>query len=395
MRPRILYLSPPWPYRSIRSLHVARALQRMGEVEVVVVDSVCGGQGSVDTLGKEIRQAYELPVGSLAKPGLQEKIRRWLDPRFPFPHRIGVAAEDERKLLGTLREFDLVWIFKIRTANMFSFWRWPAAVLDVDDLPSGVYQTVARSCKSMKGRMRASWDCFQWKRRERLMGERFSVLTVCSEADKRQLNVSCPVHVVPSGFEQKTGILARNVASPPRFGFIGLFDYEPNVEGARWFIAECWPRIRASLPEARLRLVGRGSDRVFGSVGNGVDALGWVEDSDQEMATWLCMIVPLHVGGGTRVKIAEGFSRRCPIVSTSVGAFGYEVENGRHLYLADAAGEFTDACVRIAKEPDAASAMADRAHDAYLRHWTWEAIAPRIWAAAEDCLRQARRSEPA
>jgi glycosyltransferase involved in cell wall biosynthesis len=391
-KPRILYVSPPWPYRSIRSLHVARALQRMGEVEVVVVDSVCGGQGSVDTLGKEIKQAYELPVSSLARPGLPEKFRRLVNPRFPFPHAIGVNADGERRLLATLREFDLAWIFKIRTANMFSFWQWPKAVLDVDDLPSGVYRTVAQSSKSLKGRLRASLDSFQWKRRERLMGERFSVLTVCSEADKRQLDVSCPVHVVPSGFEQKTGLIVRNAASPPCFGFIGLFDYEPNVEGVRWFVTECWPSIRASLPEARLRLVGRGSDRAFGTLGNGIDALGWVDDSDREIATWAAMIVPLHVGGGTRVKIAEGFSRRCPIVSTSVGAFGYEVENGRDLFLADSAGGFADACIRIVKEPEAASAMAERAYDSYLRRWTWDAIAPRIWAAAEDCLRRGKPS---
>jgi len=97
------------------------------------------------------------------------------------------------------------------------------------------------------------------------------------------------------------------------------------------------------------------------------------------------------VGAGTRVKVADGFSRKCPIVSTHLGAFGYDVRSGRELLLADKPDDFATACVSLIRDPTGASAMADRAYAAFLQNWTWDAIAPRVWAAAEDALRLGSR----
>ena len=141
------------------------------------------------------------------------------------------------------------------------------------------------------------------------------------------------------------------------------------------------------MPDACLRLVGKGSDGPARPAGRDIDALGWLDDAATEIATWSVMVVPIHTGGGTRVKIAEGFSRKCPIVSTSVGAYGYEIKNGRELFLADSAEDFSDACVKVIQEPGAAGAMANRAWLQFLEKWTWEAIQPRVWETAEDCLR--------
>jgi glycosyltransferase involved in cell wall biosynthesis len=100
------------------------------------------------------------------------------------------------------------------------------------------------------------------------------------------------------------------------------------------------------------------------------------------------MIVPLHKGAGTRGKIAFGFSRCCPIVSTSLGAYGYEVETGREILLADDPGRFAEACLTILEKPQDGASMAQRAHEKFLANWTWKAIQPRVWEAADDCLRR-------
>jgi hypothetical protein len=88
------------------------------------------------------------------------------------------------------------------------------------------------------------------------------------------------------------------------------------------------------------------------------------------------------------VKIADAFSRKCPLVSTRLGAFGYDVESGRELLMADRPVEFVEACVSLTRDRSAGQAMAERAFAAFAQKWTWDAIAPRIWAAAEDALRQ-------
>ena len=98
----------------------------------------------------------------------------------------------------------------------------------------------------------------------------------------------------------------------------------------------------------------------------------------------------VRLGAGTRGKIAHAFGRKCPVVSTTLGAYGYGVANGRELFLGDSASDFASACVRAIRQPSEAAEMAERAWQQFLEKWAWDAIRPRVWAAAEDCLRLSR-----
>ena len=94
-----------------------------------------------------------------------------------------------------------------------------------------------------------------------LFKERFTTLSVCSERDRLYLRGGDQVHVIPNGFERPVGEPLRHpAATPPRIGFMGLYTYEPNLDGVRWFLKECWPTIRQEVPGVRFRLVGKGSD---------------------------------------------------------------------------------------------------------------------------------------
>jgi polysaccharide biosynthesis protein PslH len=219
------------------------------------------------------------------------------------------------------------------------------------------------------------------------------VLGVCSETDKRylqNLGVDAPVHVLPNGANPPAAPV-RRVATPPRLGFIGIFDYVPNRRGVEWFVRHCWPRVKREVPDARLRLVGRYSDGPLRPLGEGIDGLGFLPEVADEISSWSAMIVPVRVGAGTRGKIAHGFSLKCPIVSTSLGAYGYDAEDGHTMYLADSAEDFAAACIHAIRNPDFAVAMAERAWQQFLDKWTWVAIRPRVWAAADECLRLSER----
>jgi glycosyltransferase involved in cell wall biosynthesis len=148
------------------------------------------------------------------------------------------------------------------------------------------------------------------------------------------------------------------------------------------------------MPEVRFRLLGRDTDGPLQPRDAGVDALGWVADPAAEIATWSAMVLPIRFGGGTRVKLADAFSRKCPVVSTPFGARGYAVESGRQLLLAESAADFAAACIAQLRDPARASQLADCAWADFLRLWTWEAITPRIHAALEDCRRRTGRTSP-
>ena len=118
----------------------------------------------------------------------------------------------------------------------------------------------------------------------------------------------------------------------------------------------------------------------------GVEVLGWVEDAAAEIATWSLMVIPIRSGAGTRIKIADTFSRQCPAVSTRLGAYGYEVQDGQQLRLADTPEDFIRACLEVLQDPDGARSMAERAWQEFLEKWTWEAIEPKVWEAVRACL---------
>src|SRR5437867_8651310 len=394
--PRILYLSLYRPHKAsfggeLRSHHVLRALQQMGRVEVVVVDSDGAVSESDAEPTGDLEYAYSVKVKRRPKKGWGEKLRWALNPRTLYPHGSGVDEEATRRVLNSVGEFDLLWFCKLRTANMFRCWNWPRSVVDIDDVPSTYERAALQSGGSLREQLLTFNRILSWRRREKLLGERFNVLAVCSETDRHYLaraGVDVPVHVIPNGFEQPFAEPVRRPTIPPRIGFTGVFDHTPNVEGVRWFLKECWPRIKREVPDVRLRVAGRYSDGPLKPLGPDVEALGWVEDIDAEMATWSVMVVPILLGAGTRIKIALGFSRKCPIVSTSPGAYGYDIRDGEEMFLADGPEAFAGACVRQIQRPKEAVKMAERAYRKFLENWTWEAIQPRIWTAAEDCLRR-------
>jgi glycosyltransferase involved in cell wall biosynthesis len=392
---RILYVSPYWPHRAtsaseIRALNVARALRECGELEIAVVGGEGAGEEWMASPHKEFKIACSLPVSSQPSRGLYHRLSLTLNPRSNYPDNYGVDQNAVRQLRTIAKHFDLIWFCKLRTADNFPTWAWPRSVVDIDDLPSIYERSVLRAESGLKRRLSSAKRLVDLVRRERLLGERFSVLAVCSDLDRsylQKLKLKTPLHVIPNAYSRPMAPPVRNLAAPPRLGFIGIFDYEPNVEGIAWFAKECWPRIKREIGDARLRLVGRCSDSLLKPLGTDIDGLGWVDDAAAELATWSAMVVPIRRGAGTRGKIAHGLSTKCPIVSTTLGAYGYEFANGNHAYLADSPEDFAKACIQAIRHPAEAAEMADRAWQLFLENWTWETVRPRIWDAVEDCLR--------
>ncbi len=375
----------------MRCLNIARALREVGTVELVILNDESENGNLIAEADCEFPVAYALDVKPRPKKGLVEKIKWTLDPYADYPHGCGVGRDGMRRVLDSLDKFDLIWFFRLRSPEMFPNANWRRSVVDIDDLPTTYERAALRAGGGPRQRLSAMRRMFSWQRRERLLGNRFTVLTVCSEEDRRYLKkigVMAPVHVIPNGFERPRGEPVCSPAAPPRIGFIGLFDFFPNRDGIGWFVSQCWPLIKRRAPDARLRLVGQDREGFLKPFGPDIDRLGWLENTSDEIKTWSAMVVPIRVGAGTRVKIAHGFSQRCPIVSTTFGAYGYGAVNGREMYLADSAEAFANACIQAIFEPESAAQMAERAWRQFLEKWTWDSIRPLVWAAAEDCLRR-------
>lgn len=387
---KVLFVTPNWPLGAtfggqLRALHTARALRAIGDVTVVVVGSNARDADSHRATESEFRVEEPVFENRALLRGPADRLRLLIDPKFLNVHGVSSSAADRERIQRLQREHDLTWVFNARTPNILHIWHWSRTHLDIDDIPSLSFRTAPD--RSMMDVVRNASRAVILRRRERALPSRFTTLSVCSDADRRYLGLST-AHVIPNGFEPPSQTRPRNPATPPRLGFIGLFSHRPNAEGIQWFLHKIWPKVLLAVPDARLRLIGRDAQDAIPPGHRNVDILGWVADPADEMATWSAMIVPLRFGSGTRIKIAEAFSRRCPVVSTPFGAYGYDVEDGCQLRLAAQPDAFAQACVDLMARPAAGTALAERAWADFLARWSWDVIRPRIIAAAEDCLRQ-------
>ena len=391
---RILYVASHWPGAppygaQQRVLQIGRLLQKLGDLSLVLVTMDTDGERWRQQTEAEFKIARVINVRPVSRGGISGRLRHEFDPGYLQTVPFAADPNDRRAVLALLEQHDTAWVHTIKTANLLGIDRWPYSVIDIDDLPSRFYQSAAQTNGSLARRLLDRRMSAIWKRRERRLADRFTLLMVCSEDDRHYLGMD-RVRVLPNGFEPVFAA-ERHPVEPPRIGFIGTFRWTPNVESVQWFCREVWPLIKRDMPDVQLRVVGEGTETAA-NWADGVEGLGRVIDSGREIATWSAMVVPIRVGGGTRIKVLEAFARRCPVVATTVGAFGYNLHDGEELFLADQPNTFASRCVALIRSPHLAEPMVHRARRRFLESWTWESYADVVQDAVEEV--SAWRSSP-
>ncbi len=168
----------------------------------------------------------------------------------------------------------------------------------------------------------------------------------------KQLGCKIPVHTCEHGVDTNTGLLrqAQDDRHAEQFSVfhIGSMDWRPNLLGLEWFIENCWPTILEEIPDAKLYLAGRNfpDDWKQKKIKN-VGMIGEVENASSFIQSKQVMICPLHAGSGIRVKLMEGMSFGKAIVSTTIGAEGLPVENGKNIFIADEEAEFSNYVIQL------------------------------------------------
>ncbi|MDQ4090302.1 MAG: glycosyltransferase, partial [Actinomycetota bacterium] len=159
--------------------------------------------------------------------------------------------------------------------------------------------------------------------------------------------------------------------------FVGTLSYLPNAEGARWLCEEVLPR----LPGASVALVGSNPPEGVRALAEDsrVTVTGYVRDVAPWYGRARVAVVPLHAGGGTRIKVLEALAHNRPVVSTSVGAEGIDLQPGRDgMLVADGPPEFARACRTLLDDPELAGALASRGRDAVAARASVDVVSGRI-----------------
>jgi glycosyltransferase involved in cell wall biosynthesis len=182
-------------------------------------------------------------------------------------------------------------------------------------------------------------------------GQKFStVIPICAD----------PAHIPP----------VESVANRPRITFMGGLHWPPNAQGVLWFFQKVFPQIREAVPEAVLTVIGKTPPS--GLVGEGVEVTGYVVDPLPYLTETAVFIVPLHAGGGMRVKILDAWSWGLPIVSTTIGAEGIETEPEKNILIADTAEAFAQAVIRILNDPTLTRQLGQNGRQTVLEKYNWQ-----------------------
>jgi polysaccharide biosynthesis protein PslH len=247
-------------------------------------------------------------------------------------------------------------------------------VLFQHNVETALWQRLAATDSNLARRAAYTIEARKMASYERDALRKFHHVIAVSEHDRQQMlamDPSCSISVVPTGVDTEKYTLAPPAAAdPPRIVFLGSMDWEPNIDAVTYFCREIFPRVRAQVPAAVFQIVGRNPQASVRQLATAaVQVTGSVPSVTEFLNDATVVVVPLRIGGGTRLKIFEAMATGKAVISTSIGAEGLDVQSGRDLILADDAEAFTEATIRLLS-------------DAALRH-QYEQAAARLAAQCD------------
>ena len=233
----------------------------------------------------------------------------------------------------------------------------------------------------------------QWRKMERFEKEacrRFDAVIAVSVEDRDQMREEYGVNAV---FEVPTGVdtefftpSGKEKVDPHNVVFTGSMDWLPNEDAIRYYTEQILPIVRRSIPNATLTVVGRNPYPSLLELSRQDPAIvvtGRVEDVRPYMERAAAYVVPLRIGGGTRLKIFEAMAMEKPIVSTTIGAEGLPVTDGKELRIADTPETFAASVVELLTNADAGRKLGQEAARVVREKFGWDGVAKRF---AEICL---------
>lgn len=202
---------------------------------------------------------------------------------------------------------------------------------------------------------------------------RFDTVVAVSERDARFFRDSyalARVRTIPTGVDLEyfswQAPVPVGAERPPTVVFTGSMNSAANIDGVAFFIESVWPRILERRPDARFAVVGRDPPPTLLALGRGargVEFTGMVDDVRPYTRNAHVAVIPLRVGGGTRIKAFESMAMGCPVVSTAIGIEGLDIAPGVHYVLKDRPEEFADAVVELLADEGRRLALSRSARD--------------------------------
>jgi glycosyltransferase involved in cell wall biosynthesis len=239
----------------------------------------------------------------------------------------------------------------------------------------------------------------EWRKMQRYEARacaRAALTVAVSEADRALLAANAPgadIRAIGTGVDTAYFHPNGAVEAPARLVFTGSMDWYPNEDAITYFIDAILPELRREVPGLTLAVVGRDPSERLRAVcaAAGVDVTGTVPDVRPHVAEATVYVVPLRIGGGTRLKIFEALAMGKAVVSTRVGAEGLPIVSGQHFLQADSPADFARAVVTLLKDPGRRRALGLAGRRLVEERYSWTQVTRQFESHCEEVVAQHAR----
>ncbi len=266
-----------------------------------------------------------------------------------------------------------------------------ARVIDAHNVEYDAYRRMAVHASSWPRRRHYRREYEKLLREELATYGRHDAVFVTSDRDKQILDCDIPgvpKYVIPNGVDTDYFCPGPESTEPCSLVFTGMMGYVPNYDGMLWFLEKVFPLIKLQIPGVHLSIVGSlPPKRLLQHAGPQVTVTGYVDDVRPYVRRSSVYVVPLRMGGGTRLKVLEAMAMQKPVVTTSVGCEGIAVRHGEHLAVADDPREFADTVVALLRNRIDRERIARAGHEFVCANYTWSVVAPAIGRVYDRLVR--------
>jgi glycosyltransferase involved in cell wall biosynthesis len=397
---RVLFLTQVLPYplnsgAKIRAYYVLRHLAQKNDVTLVSFVRDDDQPESVIHLASFCRAVHTVPMNRSALRDGRALLKSLLSGT-----PLVIVRDEIREMRARLQRlvqdepFDVV---HADQTSMVQYALWatsqasnlgrqiPGLVLDAHNALYRIPQRMARHERNPVKQALLRREARALRRYERDAYRRFDRVVFVTDVDRDALAIrdsggrvgEAKFTTIPICVDPGNKRLLDRRQRPSIVTHLGTMFWPPNVEGVVWFAWNVWPSVVNRFPGARFAVLGKDPPREvrdLASIVRNVDVTGYVPDPAPYLADTAVFIVPLRAGGGMRVKIVDAWCWGVPIVSTSIGAEGIEVEDGENILIADEPQALAEAVVRILRDPALGERLRENGRRWVEERYSWRRV---------------------
>lgn len=387
---RILWIARtcPYPANDGEKIRVFNLIKNLSHHDITLVFRAMHG-GELDGMATLRKYCREVKYAYIPSPNLNLRRAIWCLPFIFSRYPISLATVYFKEIADILYDlcskntYDVVQIEHSSLTiymDKLNFKNNPYTILSMHNVDCIRNDRVITNTQFGIYKLFLYYNQLRFRKWETESLSRYDQIVAVSPNDKEsieQMGISGDIGIVPNGVDTEALQMKAGKGDASSIIFVASMDSESNHDGALFFLISIFPKIKLKVPSVSLYLVGRNPKDSLKAFDNEEDIFvtGEVPAVTEFYEKAAVAVVPLRSGGGTRLKILEAMALGIPVVSTSIGCEGLNVEDGKHLLVADDPDLFADAVIELLHNKELSRTLTLASRKTVEEQYDWRSIA--------------------